>query len=144
MNNNRWQALWLYGVIVVCVLLVATTLASIGPFNLRNESNFAALWSGMLLLLVAIHAFDGRAQHRTDNPVVGRAWLIISLILVTLSFDEIGSLHERLPSETHLQYWLWVLPFALVYAGMAAYALVVLYRTEQTRWSAKLIGGGKG
>ncbi len=91
MNNKEWQALWLYGVIVVCILLVAATLASIGPFNLRDESNFAALWSGMLLLLVAIHAFDGRAQHRTDNPVVGRAWLIISLILVTLSFDEIGS-----------------------------------------------------
>lgn len=142
MNNKKWQALWLYGVIAVCVLLVAATLASIGPFNLRNESNFAALWSGMLLLLVAIHAFDGRAQHRTDNPVVGRAWLIISLILVTLSFDEIGSFHERLPSETHLQYWLWVLPFALIYACAAAYALVVLYRSEQYRSSAKLIGLG--
>ena len=126
MNNKKWQALWFYGAIVVCLLLLAATVNSIKPFNLRTESNFAALWSGMLLFLVALDAFDGRALHRSDKPVVGRAWLMISLVLVTLSFDEIGSLHERLPSETQLGYWLWVLPFALVYACMAAYALLVL------------------
>ncbi len=61
------------------------------------------------------------------------------MVLVTLSFDEIGSLHERLPADTHLQYWLWVSPFALAYACMSAYALLVLYRSEEHRQSAKLI-----
>jgi len=138
-NNNKWPALWFYGASTVCLLLVVATVNGIGLFSLRNESNPAALWSGMLLLLIAIHAFDGRSQHQSDNPSVGRAWLVISMILVSLSFDEIGSLHERLPSDTHLQYWLWVSPFALVYACASAYALLVLYRSEEFRWSAKLI-----
>ena len=138
-NNNKWPALWFYGASTVCLLLVVATVNGIGLFSLRNESNPAALWSGMLLLLIAIHAFDGHSQHQSDNPSVGRAWLVISMILVSLSFDEIGSLHERLPSDTHLQYWLWVSPFALVYACASAYALLVLYRSEEYRWSAKLI-----
>ena len=58
MNNNKWQALWLYGASVVCLLLVAATVKSIGLFNLRGENNLAALWSGMLLLLVATKLVD--------------------------------------------------------------------------------------
>jgi len=111
-------------------------------FNLRGESNFAALFSGIFLLIIALHAFDGWSSNRFSKPRVAAAWMMLSLVLITLSFDEIGSLHERLPSDTHIIYWIWVLPFALIYACISAYALVVLYRSEQYRSSAKLIGLG--
>jgi len=130
---------WFFGIILICSLLVWATLVSITDFNLRRESNYAALWSGMLLLLIALHAFDGSAENRSAAPRVARAWSVISLVMILLSFDEIGSLHERLPADTHLQYWLWVLPFAAGFAGMAVYSLLVLYRTERYRRSAILI-----
>ena len=139
MSSRKWRALWFYGAIVVCLLLLAGTVFSVRDLNLRRESNFAAMWSGLLLLLVALHAFDGRELNKSVEPAVARAWLVISLVLVSLSFDEIGSLHERLPSETHLMYWLYVLPFALTYAGLAVYALVVLYRSDRYRRAAQLI-----
>ena len=139
MNNWNWRALWFYGAILVCLLLIVATVVDNRDFNLRREGNYAAMWSGLLLLLVALHAFDGREATKADDPAVARAWLVISMVLVSLSLDEIGSLHERLPSETHLMYWLWVLPFAATYAGLALYALVVLYRSEQYRKAALLI-----
>jgi hypothetical protein len=138
-TNRAWRNLWFYGAIAVCLLLLAGTLTSNRQLNLRRESNFAAMWSGMLLLLVALHAFDGWALNKAVRPAVARAWLVISLVLVSLSFDEIGSLHERLPSETHLTYWLYILPFALAYACLSVYALCVLYRSDDYRWNALLI-----
>jgi hypothetical protein len=63
----------------------------VNHFNLMGEMTFAAWWSGSLLLLCAVLAFqisswDNKSKH---------AWLILALIFSLLSFDEISSIHER-------------------------------------------------
>jgi len=89
----------------------------------------------MLLLVASLHAFDGWASRRLLTPAAGRAWLTLSILAATLSFDEIGSLHERLPD------WWSVLPFALVFAAMFSYATFVLIRSEEHRKQGLLVGG---
>jgi hypothetical protein len=124
-------------------LCLATVLAKFVPFfkyfNLRNESNFAALFSGMFLLIIALHAFDGSALNRALKPKVANAWLLISLVLVALSFDEIGSLHERVPRIGDLNRLLSLVPFGLVFIGMLAYAVNILWRDAGRRKTSILI-----
>lgn len=93
MNHSAiGRVAWFYGSILVCLVLLVATIFSVRDFNLRGESNYAALWSGMLLLLTALHAYDGAAQNRREAPSIARAWLVISVVMILLSFDEIGSL----------------------------------------------------
>jgi len=63
--------------------------------GLAGENNVGAWWSGMLLLLAAVFALDGYAVPNA-GPGERRAWLSLSAVLLILSFDEIGSLHEYL------------------------------------------------
>ena len=54
--------------------------------GLGGENNLGAWWSGMLLLIGAMHAFDGFGD--TDGqPAARRGWLGLSAILLGLSFD---------------------------------------------------------
>ena len=124
-------------------LCFATVFSKFVPFfkyfNLRNESNFAALFSGMFLLTIALHAFDGSAANRALKPKIANAWLLICLVLVALSFDEIGSLHERVPRIGDLNRLLSLVPFGLVFLGMIAYAVTVLWRDAGRRKTSILI-----
>jgi hypothetical protein len=135
---------WFLAFVSISVFLcIATVLAKFLPhfqyFNLRNESNFAALFSGMFLLTIALHAFDGSALNRASNAKIANAWLMISLVLAALSFDEIGSLHERVPRIGDLNRLLSLVPFGLVFAGMLAYAVKVLWRDSGQRKTSILI-----
>lgn len=138
-NANKFRLAWLALIVMACGVMLAGTLLSIREINLRAESNLAALWSGLLLLLIGIHAFDGYASNRQESPTIARAWLVITAIMVLLSFDEVGSLHERLPADSHMTYWLWIAPFALGFAAMGLYALCVLYRSVEHQGAAILI-----
>src|SRR3546814_15579677 len=86
-------------------------------FDLRAEDNVAAWWSGILLLLNAFHAYDGYALWRERAPRMARSWASLSLLLVILSADEIGSIHERIgmiATAVSVSQWLALLPFGLV------------------------------
>lgn len=67
-----------------------------GHWHLGWENNFAAWWSGALLALAAAWTADGRFRSSRAGARAGTAWLAIALIILFLSADEIGSLHERL------------------------------------------------
>ncbi|MGI9233666.1 MAG: hypothetical protein ACR2RD_08560 [Woeseiaceae bacterium] len=143
------RSLWFYSFVFISIFLCFVTVFNkelnslipgvFGAFNLRGESNFASLFSGVFLLVIALHAFDGWALNQSCEPRVANAWMMLSLVLVALSFDEIGSLHERVPSIGGLSVWWSLLPFALVLGGMAGYAILCLYRTPELRKKAIVI-----
>jgi len=101
------QRLWFHALIAVSVLLLIITqlsyaLAGSGRLSLLlfwaglgGENNLGAWWSGMLLVLAGVLAFDG--FFNPDKPVhEQRGWLALGFALLLLSFDEVASLHEYL------------------------------------------------
>lgn len=157
MSNSPTQPLptiWFYGAVAVSALLVAATALHIlgpvsgpaasllGRFSLTWENNPAAWWSGMLLAVVSLHAFDGHALLRRREPDAAKGWALIAAVLLFLSADEVGSLHERLAllgRALGLGTWSLLLPLGAVLAAVLARAHVLLWSAggEQRRkvWS---------
>jgi hypothetical protein len=143
---------WFYAFLLISFFLCFVTLFAgelprfLIIFNLRNENNLAALFSGMFLLTVALQAFDGSEVNRASAPPVANAWLVLSLVLLALSFDEIGSLHEQLnPFMKQFDFWgdwsaWWTLaPIGLFLIGVVTYAFITLFRVPGQRRTVILI-----
>jgi len=144
---NKWSQLWFF--IAVGISLFCLTITFYAPeliessgiihqlarFNLAVENNFGALWSGMLLLLVSIHASDGYFSCRTKHPSAANGWAAISIILLLLSLDEIGSFHERANFFLRMGTWMSLLPFAIIFLAVLAYGLINLWRVPEQRRS---------
>jgi hypothetical protein len=62
--------------------------------NANGEANFPAWWNATLLLLVAFCALAARVQE--PDKARRRAWLLVAVAGLSMSMDEITSLHERL------------------------------------------------
>ncbi|HMQ93715.1 MAG TPA: hypothetical protein PKA33_11865 [Amaricoccus sp.] len=99
-------AVWFWGAVLISaafVLAVGIRFAEphflsglMSRIQLTSENNIAAWWSGILLLMLAVHAYDVGVAERARSPSVAGAWTILAAILVFFSADEIGSLHERM------------------------------------------------
>ena len=160
------RSVWFNAFLLVSLILCAITFFGVllprpfSYFNLRNENNFAALFSGMLLLITALHAYDGWSLNRASSPTSAYAWLILSAVLTALSLDEIGSLHERAhwlwsfvaygtvdlsafqamsESQRSSMYWWSLVPFGLLLVGAIAYAAFALWRSIDDKKSVILI-----
>ena len=152
--QKKWPAFWFYGIVATSVFLVIVTLfvselqqtagiiGRLTAFSLGGENNFSRWWSGALLLLGAIHAFDGYVLLRRRQSRGATGWLLISIILVILSVDEISSIHERANRILQFGPWLSLLPFAIILLTMLAYALTCLWSTEEHRPQVWLIALG--
>ena len=101
--------------------------------GLAYERSVGAWWQSMLLLLASLHALDGYFRHRHSDARLARAWLLLAIVVCSLSFDEVGSLHERVPKYLPPGGWLSLLPFALLLGGMAGYAIATLLRKPAHR-----------
>ncbi|MCG8691068.1 MAG: hypothetical protein MI806_07645 [Minwuiales bacterium] len=97
------------------------------PFNLGGEQNLAVWWSGILLFMAGVlfYEFYCRAADRLRLP-----WLLLAILMVTLSVDEIGSFHERLGG------WRNMILIGLPFGMMFLYAIVQLLSRPQTRRAA--------
>lgn len=143
------------GVSLLCVgvTLVASQLprspavfAMLRSLDLAWENDLGAWWSGMLLLLAALHAADRAAHLRPEQSRVARGWAALAATLLVLSFDEIASLHERI--GLHFGHWLgfrfgdWLalLPLALVLGALGSITLYELWRHADHRRHAWWIG----
>lgn len=104
-------------------------------FNLAVEMNAGAWWSSTSLLMLALLAYELFSSRQDGSRP---AWLVLSAILFLLSWDEIGSLHERAGGFNNL------LPVIFVFILVLAYALGVLFRMRETRkttiWIAVAFG----
>ena len=146
--REKWSWLWFCSMVGISIFLLGANLfgfvegSMLGRLNLGRENNVAAWWSGMLLLVAGLHAFDGYFLLRRDKPDGARGWAAISLILVMLSADEIGSIHERANSLLHLGIWWSLLPFAMILLSLFGYALVALWRAGEPNGRIYLIIAG--
>ena len=105
-NGQRLLELWYWTALIVSIIFVLAFPVSwyfpdfvsgiVGRMNLGMENNLGAWWSGVLLFMLACHSYDAGAAAYDRAPRIARAWMIIAAILLFLSADEIGSLHERL------------------------------------------------
>lgn len=126
---------WLTAVAVASAIFVVITFFSfafqdVRPLSrvlfwigLAGENNVGAWWSGMLLLLAAVFAFDGTLRKDTRIEA-RRGWAALAAFLLILSFDELASLHEYLAGLG--REYLAVLAVPLLVIG--CYALWQLYR----------------
>ncbi len=93
--------------------------------GLGGENNVGAWWSGMLLALAALMAFDGFFDG-SRRPVEQRGWLALAFALLLLSFDEIASLHEYL-SVRGLKY---LAVLGIIGLSVASYGMQQLRRAR--------------
>jgi hypothetical protein len=115
---------------------ISTVLFWLG---LGGENNIGSWWSGMLLALGAVFAFDGAAGS-TKPRYERRGWYSLGLALLLLSFDEVAALHEYLSTRgmTYLAV-LGVIGLALV-----GYAMVQLARARVSKRKLELLLAGFG
>jgi hypothetical protein len=120
-SHNRTAALLLYGAVAVVdlVLIAASSdavawlrqnglLSSnqlaeffVSQLDLRAEGVIAAWYSSMLLFsagLVAALLWNSRAHG-------GWGWVLIALLLIALSADEVAQIHEQLPGRYAWHTW---------------------------------------
>jgi len=98
--------LWFWGAVMISaffVLAIGVRFAAphflpeiVSRIQLTSENNVAAWWSGILLLMLAVHAHDAGVAERGRSESVARAWTTLAGILLFFTIDEIGSLHERM------------------------------------------------
>ena len=155
-QNSDMIRTWIFNTafVVSAILLVMTGLTTwqewlpglTRHFNLGFENNIAAWWSGALLAVCAFFASDGYARFRHDDRSAAHAWLVVAAILLFLSADEIGSLHERLGllgKSLNLGSWTLVLPLGALLGSAYVWAAIVLWRrggTERRRMLVLSLG----
>src|SRR6185312_2169572 len=127
--------------VAVSVVLTLTTLAFrfhtryflwLAPLDLSHENDVATWFSGMVLLLAALQAMDGFRRLQSRDVKTAVAWLLIAAMLVVLSADEIGSLHERIEDLSPGSVRSFV-PFAIGLVGASVWVLWRLWRTPSER-----------
>lgn len=150
-----YGVVWFYAAVIGCAVLVLATLVrysllrqtglvhSLSTFNLADENNIAAWWSGTLLLIVAMHAYDGFALQSRDQPKAARGWVCIGVVFMGLSIDETASLHERAQmvfgTDTP---WITLLPFGAIFLALLIYGLHCLSTSVDDKAKVKWIGIG--
>lgn len=116
--------------------IVATIIARhkygglLHQFNLAHELNIATWWSGICLMALGLLSYEHCCSGKDDT---GLAWLALTILFLALSWDEIGSIHERVGSFSKLSI------FAVAGIIILSYSLYKLFRRKEARRAAVFI-----
>ena len=155
MNNtrsvsNEW-VYWFLSVDVVCVLVTSllryiphesniigysTFKLLLRQVELGVEMNIGSWWLGLNIFFAALISYEIFSVMEDKRKF---SWLILSIVFLGLSVDEVGSIHERVFSS-----WYVILGVFLVGIFPFAYAIWELFRARESRKSAVLILIGFG
>lgn len=88
-------------------------------FSLNTENNIPTFYASFALMFVCVLLFVIGSFHRKlGDPYI--AWLLMSLIFLFLSFDEMVSIHEKLidpvrntVKATGIFFFAWVIPYGI-------------------------------
>jgi hypothetical protein len=105
----------------------------VNHFNLMGEMTLAAWWSGSLMLICAVLAYQISSRDNESRY----AWIIIALVFSILSFDEIASIHERARNFTEGSVALLIA--ALIGGFGYIYACWILWRDKFNKRGAILL-----
>lgn len=131
---------WYWSAVVVSVLFVLALplhwyrpdfLGIAGRMQLTHENTLGAWWSGVLLMMLSVHAYDARLAALKSSPHVERAWAILACILIFLSADEVGSIHERLGIlgvRAGVGAWGFLIPLGAVLGAFLLAALHIFWK----------------
>jgi hypothetical protein len=143
-NSSDWR-LWIFGISLVFILITGIIphvnndflrWNLLPHFDLAQEMKFAPWWSGSLLLLCGVLAY----QLSTRDSDLQYSWLILASIFSLLSFDEIGSIHER---ATHTKGGFITLIIAGLLGSMAyIYACWILWKRKRNKYGVILLLAG--
>jgi hypothetical protein len=89
----------------------------VGLVNLAGENNVGVWFSSVLLLLIAGASIICFIMDCIDRPnsKLNAAWLVLSFIFALLSYDEMGSFHERVFAVPGVWGWVgWMVPFLIL------------------------------
>ncbi len=87
-----------------------------GSFDLNGERNVPAAFTAAVWTCVSVVALLlGRAER---PAAVARVWLVLSALLLYVSADEFGEIHERLERITGVDWQILYAPLGLVAAGL--------------------------
>ncbi len=135
--------------------LLATFIAEFGTqstlvqaMRLTSENNAGAWWSGMQLLMFGLICLSTSCELPKTLWDLKRPLIVLGLIGLGLSVDEMGSIHERV-AEFGQKYFgsgkLALLPFAIIGGGAVGYSSLALYRARASVgkvWLCVCIGFG--
>tara|TARA_B100000959_G_scaffold24867_1_gene24047 strand:+ start:215 stop:1537 length:1323 start_codon:yes stop_codon:yes gene_type:complete len=105
------------------------------PLSLAHENNFAVWWSGACLFISGLLFFmlGARDALAMRDRVM---WISLALVVLGLSLDEVGSLHERL---SLMGGWWALLPFGVVGSAVFGFGIVRMLRQHGSRGSGLLV-----
>lgn len=140
-KNSSLLNTWWKPVIIIDILLVFETvlqtyipqisrLPVLSYFNLAGENSLGVWWSGICLLTIALLSYELFSTKKDGTKL---AWLALSVLFTGLSWDEIGSLHERVGG------WSQLVPYAIVCIALCGYSLFKLLSVKSSQKSAYLI-----
>ena len=111
----------------------------IDKLNLTSENTVGTWFSGILLLLVALHAFDGYMSLRKRHSRGAMGWALLSVVLLLLSADEIGSIHERISGSGIVPRVPVLVAFGIILSPLLGYGLMRLWSEKDQRRSALVV-----
>jgi hypothetical protein len=131
---------WWKWIGIINIFLVFSTIAFyfdipfkkylVSPFNLSMEMNLGVWWASMALALAALLFLEQGVRGAAGRRWT---WVVLSLLILGLSLDELGSIHERAGG------WEILLPIMAVGGIVLFSALASVLAAPETRRTGLLV-----
>jgi hypothetical protein len=145
---------WLIALIVITLPLVIYNYPDIyrdlpevwkvryGSFRVIFEMNYPTWWTAILLFAAALLFYESAYTRQSSSRI---ACLMLTLLVAGLSYDEAGSIHERVSLLSEAWFdsaWTGLLPFALAGVLVLIYGISGIAHTDGGRRAALFIVSG--